>query len=204
MIIVNIISPVYYFVLLSILGLLWDGYDPISQSMSEIGAVDSPYRHIMNFLGFSLLGIAILCFGAVYSNEFDHSIGQKISFYSIMIAGLFMFAVGFLPCDAGCIDVTRIGKLHSIASVIPAVFLPFAAITSGNVVANQPNWGRKWGYLSFYMGLFSMASGPVMFLSATEPYLGVIQRLGIGLSLLWVFLMSLQMSYVKNNNNNQL
>ena len=41
MIIIGIVSPVYYFLLLSILGLLWDGYDPISQSMSEIGAVDS-------------------------------------------------------------------------------------------------------------------------------------------------------------------
>ena len=189
LIIFCIIGPIYYFLLLWILGVLWEGYDPIFQSMSEIGAVDSPYRHYMNFFGFSFIGVCILSFAILYKFEFNHSISQQISFYSLIIAGIFMVAVGFLPCDAGCIDVTTIGKLHSITSTIPAIFLPLAAIFSGQVTTFQPNWGKKWGYISFYLGLLSMASGPIMFISAIENYLGLIQRLGIGISLLWIFLM---------------
>ena len=56
----GIVGPVFYLLLLTILGLLWTGYDPIVQSMSEIGGVMSPYKNIMNYLGFSLLGICIV------------------------------------------------------------------------------------------------------------------------------------------------
>ncbi|MFQ5833372.1 MAG: hypothetical protein ACE5H4_11755 [Candidatus Thorarchaeota archaeon] len=39
----GIVGPVIYAVVLVGLGLLEPGYDPISQSMSELGAVDAPY-----------------------------------------------------------------------------------------------------------------------------------------------------------------
>ncbi len=81
-----------------------------------------------------------------------------------------MFFVGFLPCDEGCIDVTTTGKLHSITSIVPAVFLPLAAMTSVTVITNQPNWGVRWGHMSFYLGLFAMSSGPVMFIPRMESY----------------------------------
>lgn len=47
-ILIGIIGPIFYFVLLTILGLLSKGYDPISTGMSEIGAVDSPFKNLMN------------------------------------------------------------------------------------------------------------------------------------------------------------
>ena len=56
----GVVGPVFYFSLLIILGVMWEGYDPIVQSMSEIGGVMSPYKNIMNYLGFSLLGIFIV------------------------------------------------------------------------------------------------------------------------------------------------
>ena len=53
----GIIGPVLFFTLLTILGLMWSGYNPVTTGMSEIGAVDSPFKDIMNYLGFSLFGI---------------------------------------------------------------------------------------------------------------------------------------------------
>ncbi|MFX0026371.1 MAG: hypothetical protein ACFE8M_08135 [Candidatus Hermodarchaeota archaeon] len=51
-----------FFTLLTILGLLWNGYNPISTRMSEIGAIDSPFQNIMNYLELSLLRIPIVIF----------------------------------------------------------------------------------------------------------------------------------------------
>jgi hypothetical membrane protein len=53
----GVIGPVLFFTLLTILGLMWNGYNPMTTGMSEIGAVDSPFKDIMNYLGFSLFGI---------------------------------------------------------------------------------------------------------------------------------------------------
>ena len=39
---VGAVGPVGYLVLVTVLGLLWDGYDPIRDTQSELGALDSP------------------------------------------------------------------------------------------------------------------------------------------------------------------
>ena len=59
----GIVGPIIYAIVLTVLGLLWPGYNPISQYMSELGAVDAPHPIVMNVLGFQLLGIFMIDFG---------------------------------------------------------------------------------------------------------------------------------------------
>jgi len=191
----GIVGPVFYFSLLTTLGYLWSGYNPTLQSMSEIGSVVSPYKDLMNYLGFSLLGIFIMLFSIGLLKELGKGILQSLAFLSLLLAGIFMFAVGFFPCDAGCIDVTQTGRLHSITSTIPSITLPMAAMLMATVIAKR--WGDKWRYLSFWIGLLSMLSGPVMFIPFITPYLGLTQRVGIGLSLLWMILVSIKANQSK-------
>lgn len=180
----GIIGPVFYFTILTILGLVWRGYNPITTGMSEIGAIDAPFRNIMNYFGFSLLGISIVIFS--FSFRYWKDTQSKIARIFLMIGGLFMFLVGFFPCDPNCIDVTTIGKIHSLTSTIPAIIIPISAMTFALPISKK--FGKKWGYLSFYLGLFSMGAGPAMFIF--ENYTGLIQRIGIGLSMLWILLIA--------------
>ena len=189
-------SPIVFFVLLCLLGFLWSssGYNAINTGMSELGAVDSPYRNFMNFFGFSFLGVSISTYGfglLIFSNKFKLSTKNRsyqtfllISSILTIIAGIFLFIVGFLPCDSNCIDVTTTGKLHSFVSTIPAILMPIAAMLSANALYNLVN--KKVGQLSFYLGLASLSSGPLMFLPGSESFTGLIQRLGLGLSLVWM------------------
>lgn len=108
--VVGVVGPIFYFMLLIILGFMWSGYNPILQSMSEIGSVVSPYKDTMNYLGFSLLGVSIALFGVGLLKMFGKGALQYLAFLLVLTAGVFMFAVGFFPCDAGCIDVTQTGK----------------------------------------------------------------------------------------------
>jgi hypothetical protein len=39
---VGTLGPLGYLVLVTVLGLLWDGYDPIRDTQSELGAQDAP------------------------------------------------------------------------------------------------------------------------------------------------------------------
>lgn len=185
---IGIIGPIFYFVLLTILGLLWEGYDPISTGMSEIGALDSPFRHIMNYLGFSLLGITIVLFSFGLRSYFGKGLLMRIAHILLLLGGGVMFLVGFLPCDSNCIDVTQTGRLHSLTSTITAILIPLGLMTCANPISKK--WNKKWGYTSFYMGMLSMAGGPIMFIENMDNYTGLIQRLGLGFSLLWIVLVS--------------
>ena len=48
------------------LGALQAGYDPIRDTQSELGAVDAPYRWVMNVAGFMGLGLSLLAFAIAY------------------------------------------------------------------------------------------------------------------------------------------
>ena len=48
---VGVVGPAGFLVLVTVLGMLWDGYDPIRDTQSELGAVDAPYRLVMNLAG---------------------------------------------------------------------------------------------------------------------------------------------------------
>lgn len=186
----GIVGPVFYFALLIVLGAMWDGYDPVSIGMSELGAVNSPFKNLMNYLGFSMLGIFILLFGFGFRLYFQKSFQMAISFVLLSIGGASMFLVGFLPCDSMCIDVTLTGRLHSFISTVPAILIPLAAMNSAYPISKM--WSKKWGYASFYLGILSMIAGPLMFLEFMHNFSGLVQRLGIGFSLLWIFIVSLK------------
>jgi hypothetical protein len=129
-------------------------------------------------------------FGVALFHEVGRGALPWLGFALVLIAGAFMFAVGFFPCDPGCIDVTQTGRLHSLTSTVPAIALPLAAIVMATPITRR--WGALWGWLSFGLGMLSMASGPIMFLPAAASMLGLVQRLGIGLSLLWMVVISVQ------------
>ncbi|NWF86915.1 DUF998 domain-containing protein [Candidatus Bathyarchaeota archaeon] len=59
----GIVGPIIYTIVLTVFGFFWPGYNPISQYMSELGAVDAPHAIVMNVLGFQLLGIFMIGFG---------------------------------------------------------------------------------------------------------------------------------------------
>lgn len=200
--IAGIIGPVIYFFILTILGYLWNGYDPTFQSMSEIGSVVSPYKDFMNYFGFSMLGIFIAFFSVGLLREFGKGMLQYSVFLLVFTAGIFMFIVGFFPCDAGCIDITQTSKIHSFVSTVPAIALPLAAMLMATVFTKR--WGRRWGYISFWLGVFSMSSGPIMFIPFATPYLGIVQRFGIGLSLLWIFVISSKSFFLATPTNDRL
>lgn len=182
--------PIFYFGLFTVLGFLLKGYNPISTGMSELGAVDSPFRFFANILGFSFMGVTIMLFACAFFDRFRKNLHLKGVALLAFISGFFLFLVGFLPCDAGCVDVTLTGRLHSFTSTVPAILLPLAAIFSSYSLSKI--WGNTVGSLSFFLGVASLLSGPAMFLSGSESYVGLIQRSGMGFSLIWIILVSFQ------------
>jgi hypothetical membrane protein len=107
-----LVGVVGYLVLVTVLGMLWDGYDPIRDTQSKLGAVDAPYRLVMNLAGFMGVGVSILAFAAAYHRLLSPSSARTLAAGLLVVAGVGMVVVRFLPCDAGCVDVMGTSRLH--------------------------------------------------------------------------------------------
>ena len=190
------IGVVLYVALTFLLGWMWEGYDPIRDTQSELGAVDSPYRTWMNIGGFMGLGVVILCFAAAYHLLLRDGIAKTIATALVMVAGVGMIVVGFFPCDAGCVDVTRTGELHGLWSMPGAIGLPLAAMLSASVFRTDGRFGTRWQAASFWIGLLSLVSGPIVALGWIEGVPGLLQRAGMWPSLFWMMAVSLRLVWL--------
>jgi hypothetical protein len=179
-------GPVAYILLTVLLGLLQTGYDPVQDTQSELGAVDAPYRTIMNVVGFMGLGLAILAFAGAYGMVLGSGWATWLVVGLLCLAGAGMVIVGFFPCDSGCVDVTSTGRLHGVFSMPGAIGLPAAAMVSGWVFSRDTRFGRGWPEASFVVGLLTLASGPLIQAGIVENANGLLQRLGMWPALLWM------------------
>ena len=191
---VGLITPIYYFVLMESLAHLWTGYSSIAQHMSELGGVESPYKDIMNYAGFAGVGVLIISFRIGFYCKFKSSnLWLQLASLMLFVGGLFMIVVAFFPCDPHCIDVTRTGRLHTLTSIPQSIALPTAAILAGFGFAQLADWSKKWLWVSIVLGSASMLAGPLLSVEWLKDYVGLIQRFGIGFSLLWIWVVSLEL-----------
>jgi hypothetical membrane protein len=189
----GVAGPLAYAALVVVLGLLTDGYQPIRDSMSELGAVDASHRHIMNIGGFMGLGVTILLFAAGFFMVLRDGWLPRLATGLLVAAGGFMIAVGFFPCDPSCVDVTLTGRLHSITSTPQAIALPLAAMVTAAVLRTDERIGTGWQAFSFWSGVTALATGPVVALDAVVAATGLVQRAGMGLSLLWMLAIAVKL-----------
>ncbi len=190
---IGVVGPFCYFVLVTVLGLLWEGYDPIRDTQSELAAVGSPYRLLMNVAGFMGMGVSILAFSAAYHLLLRRSLAKALATSLLVLGGVFMVVVGFFPCDAGCVDVTQTSRLHSIFSMPGAIGLPAAAMISALVFRRDGRFSTAWQVSSFWLGLVSLASGPIIAVQLVEGVNGLLQRAAMWTALAWMMAVSIKL-----------
>jgi hypothetical protein len=190
---IGIVGPIFYIVLVTVLGLLWQGYDPIRDTQSELGAVASPDGTLMNVAGFMGLGLVILAFAAAYRMVLRRSAASGLAVLALVIAGTGMVVVGFFPCDAACVDVTRTGRLHGTFSMPGAVGLPVAAMLSASALRSDGRFGVGWQTVSFWIGLLALVSGPIVAAGLVEGTLGLVQRAAMWPPLIWMTAVSIKL-----------
>lgn len=150
--------------------------------MSEVGAVNSPYKAVMNLFGFILAGLGVAMVGILA--RLEHTYKAKtasIVAWLTIVSGVAFMLVGIFPCDAHCIDVTISGRLHTIFSMIPALLLPTAAILSRWLFDD-----KRLALIAMTLGALSFLSGTLMSLPNFTALLGLFQRIGMFFAMAWV------------------
>jgi hypothetical membrane protein len=188
----GIVGPITYAIVLTVLGSLWSGYDPISQYMSELGAVDAPHAIVMNALGFQLLGIFMIGYGFGLHRGISKGWDSKIGVALIVISGVNMVLVGFFPCDPGCLNVSSTGIRHSITATISSLAMTFGMLVVSTRLRKDGRWRSYWVFTLAFAVVATFLS-PLPMFPIFGPCAGLLQRLGMGLALFWMEVMSIKL-----------
>ncbi|MCL3862520.1 DUF998 domain-containing protein [Actinotalea sp. K2] len=179
-------GPLVFMTVVLLAGLSWAGYDPVRQTHSELGAVGSPVRWVVNLGGFVLLGVTLLAFALAYRSQLRPSAWREVAAVLLVLAGAGMIAVGFTPCDAGCVDVTATGRWHSILSAPGAIGVSSAMIASGPAFRVDGRFSVRWQVASVALGSLTLLSGPLIALELLTGVGGLVQRAAMGVAMLWL------------------
>ncbi len=186
------IIGVCLFVLMAIVGgLLIEGYNPVSQLISESYAIDTRYGGYLRAIGYIPSGIliALFCFKAAsYFRDY------KLSRVSILGIGLFYglgtVIVAIFPCDSGCntdlLNPSISQLIHNLMGFLTYLFVPVCILLAG-IGTNKSGHLKKFSKQSLILGFVSFALVGLLIGAGDSDYLGLIQRLIEATFVFWVF-----------------
>jgi hypothetical membrane protein len=199
MIFTGIIGPIVYAMIVILLGLFEPGYNHITQSMSELGAVGAKNAVIMNTIGFPLLGVLLICFTIGLHYKLPKGRFKIIGPCFMIISNISLILTGVFPCDPGCTDITIVGISHSIFATLAAILMMVSPITLSPRIYKDPVWSR---YIWFFWAITIMTSIFSLFyiFPTFENYTGLLQRISMGIPLFWIELTAIKLFRLNLNN----
>jgi hypothetical protein len=89
--------------------------------------------------------------------------------------------------------VTATGRLHSLFSMPGAIGLPAAAMVSALVFRRDGRFGMAWQVVSFWLGLATLVSGPLIAAELVGGVNGLLQRAAMWAPLGWMTAVSIRL-----------
>ncbi len=188
----GITGPILYAIVVIILGFLEPGYSHAAQSMSELGAVGARYATIMNTAGFPLLGLLIIVFALGLDRGIRDGKGAKIGPALVAVSGAALVMTGIFRCDPGCVDVTMVGTTHSVFAVIAAFAMLLAPLAISPRLKRDERWKSYLAY-SVATAVIALLVTAVYGFNVFESWEGALQRISMGIPLIWVEVMALKL-----------
>ena len=189
----GIIGPILFTTVMYTLGFLQPGYSHITQPDSELGTVGAPYAIIMNinFIVSGLLGVAF-AFGL---HRGIGGGGSKVGPALLAVAAAGVVGTGIFP--------TNLAEPQSFTAVMHRlVSFPgsIAAMLAPIVISRRLKRDSLWqGYRSYSLVTGVVAIGTFLLLLVgfrlgfITPWVGAVQRLLLGVLLLWGEVMAIRL-----------
>lgn len=189
----TILGIALYVVLDVVAQLLPPHYSPISQAESDLGV--GPYGWVMN-VNFLLRGALSLAF--VYALYRAWPSGNRPRAGLVLIAA---WAVGAFVLAVNPADVSGPATVHGTIHLVTAFLAFFFVAVGALLVSFDMPAGWPWGEIrpaAKVLVILSFAALLLLFLGSGIPrieshYFGLLERVFLGLALLWMLVVSLQL-----------
>jgi len=167
-------------------GAAWDGYDHVSQYISELGATGAPHGWQVSWLGFLPIGVLICAFAF-----FAYLAAPRSALSAIGFVGVFLFAIGyagsaFFPCDFGCRpDNPSFSQvMHELVGLAGYLLAPLTLLLLALAAWRWP--GARWLALLGFVSAAGALVGLGGVMDAHSPTVGLYQRVLEANMLIWV------------------
>jgi hypothetical protein len=157
-------------------GAAWEGYDHVSQYISELGAAGAPHGWQVSWLGFLPVGLLITAFAF-----FAWRAAPRSTLATVGFVGIFLFAIGytgsaFFPCDFGCRPETPSFSqvMHELIGLVGYLLAPVTILLLALAARTWPRamWLVVLGFIAAPFALVGLGG----LLDPDSPTLGLFQR----------------------------
>jgi hypothetical protein len=110
----------------------------------------------------------------------------------LTVSGIGFIAIGLFPCDPGCITVSITGLMHELAALVTWISMMLALVFIFQSMKSDWRWTHYGRYTLITAILMLIISGPLL-LFRISGWVGMIQRVFMGIRLLWIEITSIQL-----------
>jgi heme A synthase len=187
-------------------GILLEGYDFVSQYISELSAIGAPSRSLVIplYIAYDILMIAFgigVWTAASRKNALRLTGGMLIGFTVVGLVGL------LFPMHPRGVEATFTDTIHQIVAGVTVVFI-LLTIGSGATRSGATAYGKRFRLYSIGTLLILLVLGVIPFLSATQvvtgnptPWVGLIERVIAYIYLLWVMILAIVIFRAEKRSN---
>ena len=203
----GIIGPILFALGWIIAGLLTPDYSHIKQHGSALGAQGATYAPIMN-TGFIVFGLLTIAFSAGLFRSLGQGKAGKVGTVLLAVGGIGIAASGIFRCDPGCSGGESFsGQMHyllffTLIGIIFAIFFFSWALPKDRV------WRRYRAY-SLFSGIAALLFFVLLFIisdpregsSGLQQWTGAIQRMFVGVWVLWIEVMAIRLFQISGRSH---
>lgn len=186
----TIIFPIYFLLFVALLEMFFPGYKTPTEYISVLGAASSPVKILMNIFGFLFFGITLLVFASDLQQKLKNIRPARTGLWLIRASALLIILLGIFPADRLNTLPTSAGFAHKIISLSLFFLLPIGIALCAQAFKDDGDWGKFWTWLSWIAAGASVFATALLILNNNSDTVGLIERLGVGVVLLWLFLVS--------------
>ena len=184
----GIVGPIIFAVLVTVSGVVFEGYSHASQTISELAGADaeSPLLQTINFfiIGLSFIALAVGLHRGVGGGS-GSVVGPMLIFVFGASAGI---GNGIFPCDSGCDGKTVIGFMHNLTGLVGFVAGIAGIFIISRRFKGDPDWAPLYR-VSRVFGVTALISLVLWIgiakIAEIESVNGVLQRLYVGVWIVW-------------------
>jgi hypothetical protein len=203
----GILSSLLYVAMNVFAAMLYEGYDSFSQTVSELSAIGAPTRQLWVLLGI-VYTLLVAAFGwgiwkSVAGNRPLRITGGLLLAYGII--GLFwpfapMHQREVLAAGGGTLSDTMHIAFSMITVLLMLLAIGFGAVTSGRRFCV---YSIMTIVILLVLGVWTSKDGIKLNANQPTPWLGVIERVLIGVFLVWVVALAIRLMRAQRRLNNQ-
>jgi len=193
----GILSPIIYLITLILGGILDPSYSHIQKTVSELVEQGAPNRDLLNVM-LVIYNLLLIPFAVGLYMGLKKGWARSVVLVALVLTGVLGTAVTvFFPLDAGGQSVTLTGALHLavVGLVVPATFAFMLAFWRS---ARKDERWKKYGFFSLAIFVITLISGLATVAFVTSDFRGLVERITIGSTLVWVEVLAIKLYSLAN------